>query len=316
MKKILALAAAMALGFPGAAMADGYNIGICQLVQHAALDEATQGFVDAVREKLGDEVEINLQNASGDTATCIAIINSLLAEDVDLILANSTPALQAAYAGTGDVPILGTSVTDYAFALGIDVWTGITGENVSGSSDLAPLDGQAELIRELFPEAETVGLLYCTSEANSVYQVNTIEQYLTDMGYACEYYGFTDSSDVALVAQNACMNCDVLFVPTDNVAASCTAAIRNVVEIEKKPIIGGDKGLCEGCGVATISSNYYELGYTAGEMAYEILANGADVAEMPVRYARDFKKVYNAELCEYLGIEVPEGYISTLEAWL
>lgn len=315
MKKILALAMAAVLACPGAAMAARYNVGICQLVQHAALDEATQGFMDAMEEKLGGEVEINLQNASGDTATCIAIINSLLAEEVDLILANSTPALQAAFAGTGDVPILGTSVTDYASALGIDVWTGITGQNVSGTSDLAPLDGQAELIQELFPDAETVGLLYCTSEANSVYQVNTIEQYLTDMGYACAFYGFTDSSDVALVAQNASMNCDVLFVPTDNVAASCTEAIRNVVEMEKTPIIGGDKGLCEGCGVATISSNYYELGYTAGEMAYEILVNGADVTEMPVRYAHSFRKVYNAELCEYLGIVVPEGYISTVEAW-
>ena len=315
MKKILVLAIAMALLVSGTAMAAGYSVGICQLVQHAALDEATQGFVDAMTEMLGDEVTVSIRNASGDTATCIAIINSLLAEDVDLILANSTPALQAAYAGTGDVPILGASVTDYASALGIDVWTGVTGQNVSGTSDLAPLDGQAELIRELFPDAGTVGLLYCTSEANSVYQVNTIEQYLTDMGYACVFYGFTDSSDVALVAQNACMNCDVLFVPTDNVAASCTEAIRNVVEIEKTPIIGGDKGLCEGCGVATISSNYYELGRVAGEMAYEILVNGADIAEMPVRYAHSFRKVYNAELCSYLGIEVPEGYISTAEAW-
>ena len=234
-------------------------------------------------------------------------MNSFITEEVDLIMANATPALQAAQAATGDIPVLGTSVTDYGSALGIAPWTGVTGVNISGTSDLAPLDGQAQLLNELFPDAKEVGLLYCTAEANSVYQVETIEGYLTEMGYNCTMYGFTDSNDVASVVQNACANSDVLYAPTDNTVASCTEAIRNVVEMENKAIVGGDEGICTGCGVATICINYYDLGYATGEMAYEILVNGADVAAMPIAFSPNPIKVYNAPMCEYLGIAIPEG---------
>ena len=310
MKKILVLLLTLMLAVAPAAMAeeDSYNIGICQLVQHVALDDATQGFMDALSEKLGDKVQFNLQNASGDSATCITIINSLISEDVDLILANATPALQAAQAGTGDIPILGTSVTDYASALDIPDWTGVTGVNISGTSDLAPLDGQAEIIKELFPDAKEVGLLYCTAEANSVYQVETIEGYLTEAGYNCTMYGFTDSNDVSSIVLNACANSDVLYAPTDNTMASCTEAIRNVIETEKKPIVGGDEGICTGCGIATICINYYDLGYATGEMAYEILVNGADVSAMPIQFSPTPIKMYNPEMCEYLGINMPGDY--------
>lgn len=310
MKKVLAMLIALmlVLAVPALAEEATYNVGICQLVQHVALDDATQGFMDALAAKLGDKVAFNLQNASGDSATCVTIMNSLIAEEVDLIMANATPALQAAQAATGDIPILGTSVTDYASALDIADWTGVTGINISGTSDLAPLDGQAALLQELFPEAKEVGLLYCTAEANSVYQVETIEGYLTAAGYNCTMYGFTDSNDVASVVQNACANSDVLYAPTDNTVASCTEAIRNVVDTEKKAIVGGDEGICAGCGVATICINYYDLGYATGEMAYEILVNGADVSAMPVEFSPNPIKMYNPEICEYLGITVPEGY--------
>ena len=310
MKKILAMLIALMMILTVSAIAEetSYNIGICQLVQHVALDDATQGFMDALTAKLGDKVSFDLQNASGDSATCVTIINSLIAEEVDLILANATPALQAAQAGTGDIPILGTSVTDYASALDIADWAGTTGINISGTSDLAPLDGQAALIQELFPDAKEVGLVYCTAEANSVYQVETIEGYLTEMGYNCTMYGFTDSNDVSSVVQSACANSDVLYAPTDNTVASCTEAIRNVVETEKKAIVGGDEGICSGCGVATICINYYDLGYATGEMAYEILVNGADISTMPVEFSPNPIKVYNAEMCQYLGITIPEGY--------
>ena len=310
MKKILAILVALMMVLAAGAVAETaqYNVGICQLVQHVALDDATQGFMDALTEKLGDQVSFDLQNASGDSATCITIINSLISENVDLIMANATPALQAAQAGTGEIPILGTSVTDYASALDIADWSGVTGINISGTSDLAPLDGQAQLVKELFPDAKEVGLLYCTAEANSVYQVETIEGYLTEMGYNCTMYGFTDSNDVASIVQNACSASDVLYAPTDNTVASCTEAIRNVIEVEKKAIIGGDEGICAGCGIATICINYYDLGYATGEMAYEILVNGADVSTMPVQFSPNPIKVYNAEMCEYLGITVPEGY--------
>ncbi len=313
MKKFVALliAALLLLSVPALAESEKtYTVGICQLVQHVALDAATQGFKDALTEKLGDSVKFNEQNASGDSANCITIINGFLADNVDLIMANATPALQAAQAATADTPILGTSVTDYGTALDIADWTGATGMNISGTSDLAPLDGQAAMIKELFPDAKKVGLLYCSAEANSAYQINVIKGYLTEMGYECTDYAFTDSNDVASVATNACAGSDVLYIPTDNTAASCTEAIRNVIEVEKTPAVAGEEGLCKGCGVATLSISYYELGKATGEMAYEVLVEGADVSTMDVRFAPTFTKEYNAELCELLGVTVPEDYVA------
>ena len=313
MKKLFAILTAvlMCLTLSVPAMADDtYNIGICQLVQHPALDAATQGFMDTLKAKLGDKVTFDNQNASGDSATCITIINSFIASDVDLIMANATPALQAAYAGTEDIPILGTSVTDYATALDMDDWTGVTGVNISGTSDLAPLADQAAMLKELFPDAKEVGLLYCSAEANSVYQVEIITGYLTEMGYNCTNYAFADSNDVSSVTMNACAASDVIYIPTDNTAASCTEAIRNVVEPEGVPVIAGEEGICSGCGVATLSISYYDLGCATGEMAYEILVGGADVAEMAIRFAPNVTKKYNAELCEILKVAIPEDYVA------
>ncbi len=311
MKKIFAILIAVVLCVSVNAMAeDTYSVGISQLVQHVALDAATQGFQDALTEKLGDAVKFDVQNASGDSNTCSTIVNTFISNDVDLIMANATPALQAAVAATGDIPILGTSVTDYATALDIDDWSGATGMNVSGTSDLAPLDEQAAMLQELFPEAKKVGLLYCSGEPNSKYQIDVIKGYLTEMGYECTEYTFADSNDVASVTQNACDGSDVLYIPTDNTAASCTEAIRNVVEPAGVPVIAGEEGLCSGCGVATLSISYYDLGYTTGEMAYEVLVNGADVSTMDVRFAPNVVKEYNAEMCELLGVEVPEGYVA------
>ena len=311
MKKMLPILIIVILSLTMSVMAeDTYTVGVSQLVQHVALDAATQGFQDALTEKLGDAVKFDVQNASGDSATCSTIVNTFISNGVDLIMANATPALQAAVAATGDIPILGTSVTDYATALDIDDWKGSTGMNVSGTSDLAPLDEQAAMLNALFPNAKNVGLLYCSAEPNSKYQVDVIKGYLTEMGYNCTEFTFADSNDVASVTQNACDNSDVLYIPTDNTAASCTEAIRNVVEPAKMPVIAGEEGLCAGCGVATLSISYYDLGYTTGEMAYEVLVNGADVSTMDVRFAPNVVKEYNAEMCELLGIEVPEDYVA------
>ncbi len=310
MKKLLSIliCALLALTVPALAEEESYTVGICQLVQHDALDAATLGFRDALTEKLGERVTFEEQNASGDSATCITIINSFIAEDVDLILANATAALQAAQAGTADIPILGTAVTDYGTALGIEDWTGTSGSNISGTSDLAPLDQQAAMIQELFPDAKEVGLLYCSAEPNSIYQVDIIAGYLGEMGYNCTNYAFTDSNDVASVTTNACATSDVIYIPTDNTAASCTEAIRNVVEPAGVPVVAGEQGICSGCGVATLSISYYDLGYATGEMAYEILVNGADIATMPVEFAPNVTKMYNPELCEALGVTIPDGY--------
>lgn len=291
-----------------AAAGQSYTVGICQLVQHDALDAATQGFKDALTEKLGDSVQFEEQNASGDTANCSTIINGFVSSGVDLILANATAPLQAAAQATSDIPVLGTSVTDYATALDISDWSGTVGGNVSGTSDLAPLDQQAAMIQELFPDAKAVGLLYCSAEANSVYQCDVIEGYLTDAGYTVTRYAFTDTNDVTSVAQSAADASDVIYIPTDNTAASNTEAIANVVLPAKVPVVAGEEGICKGCGVATLSISYYDLGYQTGTMAYQILAEGADISTMPVEYAPNVTKKYNVANCGALGITPPEGY--------
>lgn len=287
-----------------------YTIGICQLVQHPALDAATQGFEDALTEKLGDKVTFDLQNAANDSATCSTICTSFASSGDDLILANATSALQAAVSATSDIPILGTSVTDYGTALGVDNWTGTSGVNVSGTSDLAPLDGQANMLNELFPDAKNVGILYCSGEPNSKYQVDTITPYLEEFGYTVTAYTFADSNDVSAVTTSACADSDVIYIPTDNTAASCSGAINNVALNAKVPIIAGEEGICKGCGVATLSISYYDLGYKTGEMAYDILVNGADISTMEVQYAPSFTKEYNATICQTLGITPPSDYVA------
>ena len=287
-----------------------YTVGICQLVQHPALDAATQGFKDALTEALGDAVSFNEQNASGESTNCATIVNSLVSSKVDLILANATSPLQAAASATADIPILGTSVTDYASALEIDNWTGTVGTNVSGTSDLAPLDQQAAMLQELFPDAKTVGLLYCSAETNSKYQVDVIRGYLEEAGLTCEEFAFTDTNDVASVTQKACDGSDVIYIPTDNTAASNTEAIANVVLPAGVPVIAGEEGICKGCGVATLSISYYDLGYATGKMAVKILTGEADVSTMPVEYAPQVTKKYNAANCEALNVTVPEGYVA------
>lgn len=330
-KKIfaLAMAAAMTLGLAacgssgaassaGSAAASGsgsaassgktYTVGICQLVQHPALDAATKGFRDALTEKLGDSVTFDEQNAANDSATCATIVNGFVASNDDLIMANATPALQAAASATSTIPIVGTSVTDFGSALNISNWTGATGTNVTGTSDLAPLDGQAAMLNELFPSVKKVGILYCSGEPNSAYQVKTITPYLEKYGYTVKEYTFSDSNDVASVATTACSESDVLYIPTDNTAASCADAINNVAQPAGIPIVAGEEGICSKCGVATLSISYYDLGHAAGEMAYEILVNGADPATMQIQFAPKFTKEYNADLASALGVKIPDGY--------
>ena len=319
MKKMIALmmAVLMMLTLVACGSADSggsnadaaYSIGVCQLVQHEALDAATQGFIDTVNAALGEEnINWDIQNAAGDSNTCNTIVNGFVSSNVNLIMANATPALQAAAAATADIPVLGTSVTDYATALEIENWSGTVGTNVSGTSDLAPLDQQAAMIKEMFPDAKKVGLLYCSAEPNSVYQCDVIEGYLKDAGLEVERFAFTDTNDVNAVSQSAADASDVIYIPTDNTAASNTEAIANVVIPAGVPVIAGEAGICSGCGVATLSISYYDLGYATGEMAYEILVNGADVKTMPVAFAANVTKMYNAANCEALGITPPEGY--------
>ena len=296
----------------GADTASGetYVVGICQLVQHDALDAATLGFKDALTEALGEAVTFDEQNAQGDPNTCSTIINSFVSSDVDLILANATPALQAAQAGTNEIPILGTSVTEYGVALGIDGFGGLVGGNISGTSDLAPLDEQAAMLNELFPDAKNVGLLYCSAEANSQYQVDTVKAALEELGYTCEYYAFSDSNDLATIVTKAASESDVIYVPTDNTVASNAELLNNIAQPAGIPVIAGEEGICSGCGVATLSISYYDLGVGTGKMAAKILTGEADISTMPIEYAPQFTKKYNKELCEALDITIPDDYVA------
>lgn len=286
-----------------------YKVGICQLVQHDALDAATQGFKDALTEKLGAEnVEFDEQNAGGDSATCATITNQFVANGVDLIMANATPALQAAMAATTEIPIVATSITDYATALEITDWTGKTGINVTGTSDLAPLADQAAMIKELCPEAKTVAILYCSAEANSKYQADVITKELTTLGLESKVYTCADTNEIASITTQACQECDAIYIPTDNTIASATSAVNEIAEPAGVPIIAGEEGICKGCGVGTLSISYYSIGQKAGEMAAEILLNGANPAEMEIQYAADLTKKYVADRATALGITVPENY--------
>ncbi|MBR7113429.1 MAG: ABC transporter substrate-binding protein [Firmicutes bacterium] len=319
MKKLLTVLLVMvlclALTACGGDKEEVYTVGIVQQMPHIALDSATQGFQDALVAELGEgKVDFLLQNAQGDPTTCTTIVNDFITKNVDLILGNATTALQAAANGTATIPVLGTSVTEYGTALAIENFDGLVGSNVSGTSDLAPLDEQAAMILDLFPETKTVAMLYCSAEPNSAYQVKVVGEWLTDKGVTVVDYAFADSNDITSVATAAAAAADVIYIPTDNTAASCAEAINGAVLPTGTPIMGGDSGICGGCGIATLCIDYYDLGYTTGKMAAKILTGEAKVEEMPIAYAENFSKVYNPVNCAELKIDTAaleaKGYTS------
>lgn len=323
MKKVIAAVTALTLTLSACVSLAGcgekkakYTVGICQLVQHEALDAATKGFKDALKEKLGDDVEFDMQNAANDSATCATIANRFVSNKVDLIMANATPALQAAATATADIPIVATSITDYATALEISDWAdkgGKTGTNITGSSDLAPLNQQAKMIKELFPNAKKVGILYNSGEANSKYQATEVTKALKDLGIEAKEYTSADSNDLASVVTTACAEVDVIYIPTDNTMASNTGIVNNIAEPAKIPVVAGEVGICKGCGVATLSIDYYSIGKKAGEMAYEILVNGKNPGDMKIEYDDAPINQYMASRCQTLGVTVPDTYEAIAE---
>ena len=310
----LILCATACVAFTSCGDSGKYKIGIVQLVEHPALDAATEGFKQAIIDELGeDAVVFDYQNAQNDANTCSTIVNQFVSNNVDLIMANATPALQAAAAATAEIPILGTSVTEYGVALDLDNFNGTVGGNISGTSDLAPLDKQADMITEWFPNARKVGLLYCSKEANSLYQVNVVKEELEDKGLRVTMYPFTDSNDLAQICTTAANNNDVIYVPTDNTVAENTGIISNICIPAEVPVIAGEEGICSGCGVATLSISYYDLGYATGKMAVKILRDGADISTMPISYADKQTPKYNSEICNSLGITPRAGYTAISE---
>lgn len=283
------------------------KVGVIQTTQHPALDAATQGFVDALKEN--GITDVDVQNASGESTNCSTIVGNFVADGVDLIMANATPALQAASAATDTIPVLGTSITVYDVVLG-----GSVPKNVSGTTDLAPLDEQASMIKELFPDAKKVGILFCSAEANSQYQVDKISEFLKEDGIETVNYVFNDSNDITAVTEKAVSDkVDVIYVPTDNTAAANTQAIANVVLPAGIPVFAGEEGVCTGCGVATLTISYYDIGFKTGEMAADILLNGADISTMEIESAPQFVKKFNKTNAEKLGITIPEDYVAIEE---
>lgn len=323
MKKIIAVVVTLALicgcllALTACESAD-FTVGICQLVTHDALDQATQGFMDSLKDELqkaGKTVKFDLQNAQGDPNTCITIANNFVAKNVDLIMANATASLQAAQNATTTIPILGTSITDYKTALDIKGdFDGVVGGNISGTSDLAPLDEQAKMIKDLYPTAQNVGLLYCSAEPNSKYQVDVVQSELAKLGITATLLSFADSNDILPVVTNAVEEYDALYVPTDNTAASCANIIDSVCRPKKIPVFCGESGTCKGCGIVTLSISYYNLGVETGKMAAKILLGEQDISTMKIAYdtvpAPKYNKEICDEICNSLGITIPADYVA------
>ncbi len=312
---MLACAFAMVLsgcgksGGEGGADSNAYKVGIIQLIEHPALDEATKGFKEGMVSVLGEDgVTFDEQNAQGEDANCATIAGGFVTDKVDLIMANATPALQASANATADIPVVATSVTDFGSALDIKDWSGSTGKNITGTSDLAPLDEQAKMVQEIKPDVKQVGILYCSKESNSKYQVEEISKQFDGLGIKYKAYSAADSNEVQSVATKAATECDLFYIPTDNTMASSTETIKNVVMEKKIPVVAGEQGICEVCGAVTLSISYYDIGFRAGEMAAEILKDGTNPGEMPIETAPKVTKLYNKEVCDAIGLEVPEGY--------
>ena len=288
-------------------VAASYKVGIVQYMEHSALDSATQGFQDALKEKLGDQVEFDVQNAQGEATNCTTIASKFVNDGVNLILANATPAAQAAAQATGEIPIVGTSITDYVSA-GLVADDEAPGGNVTGTSDLNPIKEQVALLQALCPDAESVGILYCSAEKNSEVQVELATAEFEAQGIQVQAYAAADSNELQSVVTKAASENDALYIPTDNLLANNMEIVKNITVPEKIPVICGEENMVTIGGLASYSIDYYTLGYKAGEQAYEIMVNGADPATMPIEYMakEDLKVVVNDEIAQEIGVTIPE----------
>lgn len=318
--KLLALLMALTLVFVMAGCKkeeekEGYKIGILQQLEHQALDAATEGFKQALIDLLGEEnVDFDYQNAQNEPTNCASIATKFVNDkDIDLIMANATTALQSAAAATSEIPIVGTSITDYVSAGVVDS-NDVPGRNVTGASDLAPIDQQIDLLIKLCPEAKTVGIIYTSSEANSVFQAEKAEEIMKEKNLDVKVYTVSDSNNIQAVVTTAVGEVDVIYIPTDNNMADNMEIVKNITVPAKLPVIAGEENMCSKGGLATLSISYYSLGYSAGKMAYEILVNGADPAEMPIQYAEEVTLKYNKEVAELIEWEIPSDMVAIEES--
>ena len=288
-----------------------YVVGVAQLVDHVALNAATKGFKDKLSELLtaeGRQVEYIDTNALGDLNLCPQIASTLVAKDVDLILANATPCVSAVYNVTTAIPILGTSVTDYGVAISNEMKDGKSGTNVSGTSDLAPIDVQVDEMVKLLnlKSGDMVGILYCSGEANSKFQVVEAKKYLEGKGIKVKEYAFSQASEIQAVC-NTAVGANAIYIPTDNTCAK-NAGIIDSVFAGRVPVYAGEEGICKECGIATLTIDYEKLGQITGEMAFNVLLGKEDIREMAIRYDSTPVKKYVASRCEAFNVTALDGY--------
>lgn len=284
-----------------------FQIGIVQLAEHPALDEATRGFKEFLTEKLGDKVQFNVQNAQGEQTNCTTIVNQFVSSKVDLIMANATNAVKAAREATSDIPIVGTSVTDYVSS-GLVASNEAPGANVTGASDMNPVNVQVQLMKTLCPEVKTVGIVINSGEENSAIQAEEAKTAFEAEGFTVKIYSVADTNEIQTVVTAACNEVDAFYEPTDNLIAANVPTMSNITTAAGKPVICGEGGMCDSGFLATYAISYYELGRAAGEQAYNILVNGADPATTPIFFfdVSNLSLVINEENAAELGITIPE----------
>ena len=285
-----------------------FQIGIVQLVEHNALDEATRGFKEFLTEKLGDKVQFNVQNAQGEQTNCTTIVNQFVASKVDLIMANATNAVKAAREATSDIPVVGTSVTDYV-ASGLVASNEAPGANVTGASDMNPVSVQVQLMKTLCPDVKTVGIVINSGEENSAIQAEEAKAAFEAEGFTVKIYSVADTNEIQTVVTAACNEVDAFYEPTDNLIAANVPTMSNITTAAGNPVICGEGGMCDSGFLATYAISYYELGRAAGQQAYDILVNGADPATTPIFFfdVSQLTLVVNEQNAADLGITIPES---------
>ncbi len=315
MKKIISFGTAMLLLASFAACSGGSSeeatVGVIQLAPHPALDSALEGFVDGLAENgyvEGENLILDVQNAQGEISNCPTIASTLVNDGNDLIFAIATPAAQAAANATTEIPIVATAVTDFVESQLVQS-NEEPGGNVTGASDLTPIKEQLELLQQLAPDAETVGILYNSSEANSLIQADIAKAAAAELGLEMVDYTVSSTNDMQSVVTSMVGNVDAIYSPTDNLVANAVSTVATIARDNEIPYIAGEEALVEGGALATVSINYYDLGKVAGQQAAEILSGSASPANMPIAFqdAQDVRTVANTETAELLGIEIPES---------
>lgn len=315
MKKLLAtlLCIVMCISCMTALADEPLYIGIIQQMDHVALNAARDGFIKALEDNGyvdGQNIKLNIQNGQGEMSNLATIADLFVGDNADLVLAIATNAATTMATKTinNPIPVLGTAITDYVQP-GLVESNEKPGYNISGTSDMNPVDAQIKLIKELFPETATVGVLYTSSEANSVLQAKMAKDSIEALGMKYVEVTVANTNDVQQATQQIVSMCDAIYIPTDNVFAASMPGVLNVTQDSKTPVITGESGMAMAGGLCTLGISYYDLGYETGLMAVKVL-QGANISEMPIQFATTgFEYCFNKTVADLIGFEIPEQYL-------